>query len=173
MTESLMHVRDRCIAWSTQAFWRLGCNQSGWVVDGEVWDRSTTAQATVEGVVRQSSMAACHTKWGACGACYELAGSAHIALPRSVNEGGSAHNLTVLVDSAGGAAAVEQRCRQAGLSLRSLVTDGAERKQLWPPVGGAGGAGAGVCMAAAAAAGGRSAALAPARARGEDRRGVL
>eukprot|EP00661_Eupelagonemidae_sp_cell13_P000742 gene742-3123_t len=142
MKTSLHLVMDRCIGWDTPEMMRLGCQQRVWLVDGDVWERATTVQVLVEGHVAQSTVARCGN-WGACGACWELAGAVRFALPRHTYHDGTALNITVL-PTEGGVEEIERQLQLRGLRLRSAVTDGAQREQRWPlPPGAAGGAAGG------------------------------
>ena len=70
--------------------------------------------------------------WGACGASYELSGAVRVALPRPSADG-TGMQLTLLLRDGDDAAAVDAHLHRAGLRLRSLRSDAANRAVLWPP----------------------------------------
>ena len=79
LEESVRQVARRCIGWDSTEIRRLACEQRCWLVDGAV---CTTVHAFVDGSVPAGATGKCGG-WATCGACWELAGSVRIALPRS------------------------------------------------------------------------------------------
>ncbi len=118
---------ERCAAWDGEAAGQLGCTTGLWIAEGAVWDQAETVDVAIDGPVPPAALRRCREP--VLAACHTLAGFVRLAFPRN---GANGLRLTVFLREGQDLASLSMVMQGYGMTLRSVRSDGADRRLLWP-----------------------------------------